>query len=185
MDPVEAVVARIGKAHGLRGEVTVQLHTDAPELRLVPGATFACEGLSGPPGSIAPDELTIQTVRVHNGVWLLAFAGYADRTAAEALRGGRLVVPAEAAREGGDADEDGWYEAELVGLAVYDDGGARIGEVTGLDVGAAQDRLRVRLTDGRSGLVPFVEALVPVVDVAAGRVVIDAPTGLFDLGADS
>jgi 16S rRNA processing protein RimM len=189
---VDTVVARIGKPHGLRGEVTVQLHTDNPQGRLVPGARFGCEGLSGPPGAIAPTELTIETVRVHNGVWLLAFEGYADRTAAEALRGGRLVLAAQdrgadggpddggAGADGGE-DEDGWYESELLGLAVYDVAGERVGEVTGLDVGIGQDRLAVRLTDGRSGLVPLVEALVPVLDPAAGRVVIDAPDGLFDL----
>lgn len=174
---MDTVVARIGRAHGLRGEVTVRLHTDNPQGRLQPGARFGCEGLSGPPGSIAPDELTIETVRVHNGTWLLSFEGYADRTAAEALRGGRLIGSTE------DDDSDGWYEAELVGLAVHDPSGARIGEVTALEVGAAQDRLGVRLTDGRTGLVPFVEALVPVVDVGAGHVVVDAPEGLFDLDA--
>ena len=65
--------------------------------------------------------------------------------------------------------------------AVFDPSGARVGTVTGLQIGAAQDRLEVALTDGRTGLVPFVEALVPVLDVAGGRVVIDAPDGLFDL----
>lgn len=172
---MDTVVARIGKAHGLRGEVTVQLHTDNPQARLVPGAHLRCEGLSGPTGSIAPDELTIETVRVHNGTWLLGFEGYADRAAAEALRGGWLVRVQE------EDDTDGWYEADLVGLAVHDTSGAVIGEVTGLEVGAAQDRLAVRLNDGRTGLVPFVEALVPEVDVPGGRVVLDPPEGLFDL----
>lgn len=181
---MDTVVARIGKAHGLRGEVTMQLHTDNPAERLMPGATFGVEGLTVSagaqdlPGLIAPTELTIETVRVHNGVWLLAFTGYADRTAAEALRGGRLVMAAA------EDETDGWYESELVGLAVQDRSGAPIGEVTGLEVGAAQDRLVVRLADGRTGLVPFVEALVPVVDVPGGRVVIDVPDGLFDLDAD-
>lgn len=173
---METVVARIGKAHGLRGEVTVRLHTDDPESRLVPGATFSCEGFSAPAGTRVPDELTLASVRVHNGIWLLGFEGHADRTAAEALRGGRLLMEIE------EEEGEGWYESELVGLAVFDPDGCRIGEVTGLEVGQAQDRLAVRLSDGRSGLVPFVEALVPVVDIEAGKVVADLPDGLFDLG---
>ncbi|MCB1254626.1 MAG: ribosome maturation factor RimM [Austwickia sp.] len=190
---MDTVVARIGRAHGLRGEVTVQLHTDNPQERLVSGATYAVAGLPHRPGPAegpgqprqpgqpgqtdqpAPSELTIETVRVHNGTWLLAFAGYADRSAAESLRGGRLLMASP------QDETDGWYESELVGLAVFDPSGARVGTVTGLQIGAAQDRLEVALTDGRTGLVPFVEALVPVLDVAGGRVVIDAPDGLFDL----
>ena len=65
---------------------------------------------------------------------------------------------------------------------MLDPSGAVLGEVAGLELGAAQDRLRVRLADGREGLVPFVAALVPEVDVEGGRVVVDAPAGLFDLG---
>lgn len=166
---MDSVVARIGKAHGLRGEVTVQLHTDDPHDRLVPGRVFAVEGLPG----VA--QLTLAGARVHNGVWLLLFEGHGDRSAAEALRGGRLMIEAQ------EDDSDGWYESQLVGLVVFDASGAEIGRVDGLQVGAAQDRLRVRCNDGRVGEVPFVEALVPVVDVEAGRVVIDAPEGLFDL----
>ncbi|MBW3084518.1 Ribosome maturation factor RimM [Austwickia sp. TVS 96-490-7B] len=172
----DTVVARIGKAHGLRGEVTVRLHTDHPEERFRPGAVFTWDGADAPAAPAGLDQLTVASARVHNGIWLLSFEGCADRSAAEALRGGRLRFAVE------EDNTDGWYEAELVGLQVKDVSGEVIGEVMGLDMGAAQDRLDVRLTDGRRGLVPFVEALVPVVDVPAGHVVIDAPEGLFDLG---
>lgn len=167
---MDTVVARIGKSHGLHGEVTVQVHTDNPQERLAVGTSYDVAGLA------AVTQLTIAGTRVHNGTWLVAFEGHTDRSAAEALRGGRLM--------GVQAmdDSDGWYESELLGLPVYDPSGAMIGKVTGLDVGAAQDRLAIRLEDGRSGLVPLVAALVPEVDVPGRRVVIDAPNGLFDLG---
>ena len=167
---MSAVVARIGKPHGLRGEVTVRLHTDAPEERFTLGATFVTE----------PDRgmLTLVSTRVHQGVWLLGFEEAADRTAAEALRGTRLLV-----EEGEASEEDAWYEDDLVGLEVRDPEGTRIGEVVGLDVRPAQDLLAVRLLDGRTGDVPFVRALVPVVAVEGDdpHVVLDAPPGLFDL----
>lgn len=201
--PAQVVVARIGRPHGLRGEVTVQLHTDSPRSRFVPGATFGSEPDLG--------RLTMRSARVHQGVWLLAFEGHGDRDAAQALRGTRLTLPREDSspeqdlgreqeqnrdpgrdrvpasmtdlsgqEHSGDVDE-GWYPQELAGLSVYDPDGHRIGEVVRLELRGPQDLLEVQLDDGRSGRVPFVMALVPVVDPAGGRVVIDPPPGLFDL----
>jgi 16S rRNA processing protein RimM len=172
------VVARVGRPHGLRGEVTVRLHTDEPERRLAVGAVLATEA---PPGSGVPRELTVRSTRVHRGIWLVAFDEVPDRTGAEGLRGTRLVLDADDAPAVED-EEDVFGEEELVGLTVVDTEGTALGEVAGLELGAAQDRLRVRLADGREGLVPIVAALVPEVDVAGGRVVVDAPAGLFDLG---
>ncbi len=172
------VVARVGKPHGLRGEVTVRLHTDEPERRLGVGTVLATEA---EPGSGVPRELTVRSTRVHRGIWLVAFEEVPDRTGAEGLRGTHLVVDADDADAAAD-DEDVFTEDELVGMAVLDPSGATVGEVTGLELGSAQDRLLVRLADGREGRVPFVAALVPEVDVAGRRVVVDAPAGLFDLG---
>ena len=171
------VVARIGKPHGLNGEVTVQLHTTDPDARLAVGAVLDTEAASG---TGVPRALSVRSTRVHNGIWLVAFEEIPDRTGAESLRGTRLVVegPAPVA----DEEDDVWAEADLVGLRVVDPQGAVLGEVAGLVVGAAQDRLVVRLPDGRSAEVPFVEAIVPEVDVEGGRVVLDAPPGLLDLG---
>lgn len=167
---MQVLVARVGKAHGLRGEVTVRLHTDAPQVRFAPGTVLTAE----PP---AHGPLTVSHARLHNGVWLVTFEQASDRTAAEALRGTRLFADIEDE----ELQDEGWYESDLVGLAVLDPTGARIGVVTSLEVRPAQDLLGVRLDDGRTGLVPFVEALVPEVDVSAGHVVVDAPEGLFDL----
>lgn len=166
----DVVVARIGKAHGLKGEVTVQLHTDNPEERFVPGAVFATEpAASGP--------LTVRIARMHNGIQLLGFAETTDRTGAEALRGIKLV----AAPDRADEADDGWYEEDLVGLAVVLTDGTAVGTVTALHMRPAQDLLVIEKVAGGTAYVPLVEEIVPEVDLEAGRVVIDPPTGLLDL----
>jgi 16S rRNA processing protein RimM len=174
------LVARIGKPHGLRGEVTVQTHTDDPEARFAPGVSYTTEAA---PGSGVPRALTLRSARLHLKTWLLGFEEIPDRTGAESLRGTRLFIDAEAAAEAAE-DDDAWYEDELVGLAAVDPTGATLGEVTGLRTGAAQDQLVLRLADGAEALVPFVEAIVPEVDVEGGRVVVDAPPGLLELNAE-
>ncbi|MCE1178813.1 MAG: ribosome maturation factor RimM [Micrococcales bacterium] len=173
------VVARIGKAHGLRGEVTVQLHTDDPEARFEIGTAFETEAA---PGSGVPRALTLRSTRVHNGIWLLAFEEIPDRTGAESLRGTRLLL--DVAEEAGDDDGEGWYESELVGLAAVDPAGEAIGTVEALETGAAQDLLVLSLAGGGRAWVPFVEAIVPEVDTEAGRVVVDAPPGLLELNLE-
>ena len=175
------LVARIGKPHGLRGEVTVQTHTDDPEARFAPGAVYATEAA---PGSGVPRALTLRSARLHQKIWLLGFEEIGERTSAESLRGTRLFIDAEAAAEAAADEDDAWYEDELVGLTAVDPAGAPLGEVTGLRTGAAQDQLVLRLTGGSEALVPFVAAIVPEVDVEGGRVVVDAPPGLLELNAD-
>ena len=172
------VIARIGKPHGLLGEVTVQLHTDEPERRLAVGTVIDTEATSG---TGVPPALTVRSTRVHNGVWLVGFEEIPDRTGAESLRGTRLVVDAADVHPAADED-DVFTEEQLRGLAVVDPAGTVLGEVGGLELGAAQDRLVILLPDGREAQVPFVAALVPEVDLEAGRVVVDAPPGLLDLG---
>ncbi len=180
MDPVTdpTVIARIGKPHGLNGEVTVQLHTDEPERRLGVGTVIDTEATTG---TGVPRALTIRSTRVHNGVWLVGFEEIPDRTGAESLRGTRLVVDADELADDGPAEDDVFGEAELVGLRAVSPSGEVLGEVASLEVGAVQDRLGVRLPDGRLARVPFVEALVPEVDVEGGTVVLDLPAGLLDL----
>jgi 16S rRNA processing protein RimM len=172
------VIARIGKPHGLHGEVTVQLHTDEPERRLAVGAALDTQAATG---TGVPRALTVRSTRVHNGVWLVAFEEIPDRTGAESLRGTRLVIDGDDALPAED-DDDVFTEEQLRGLTVVDPAGTVLGQVGGLELGAAQDRLVVLLPDGRQAQVPFVAALVPTVDLEAGRVVVDAPPGLLDLG---
>ena len=167
---MQVVVARIGKAHGLKGEVTVQVLTGSADERFVPGTTFVTEPLDAGP-------MVLRSARDHNGVLLLGFEGTDDRSGAEALRGIKLL--ADALED--DGDEDTWYERDLVGLKAVTVGGDEVGEVIALRSGSAQDLLVLRLTDGREALVPFVTALVPEVDIEGGRVVLDPPAGLLDL----
>ena len=109
--------------------------------------------------------------------WYLTFEGVADRTAAEELRGTELRVELEDLDE--PAEEDAWYPTSSRACASSSADGTVVGEVTGLEHLPAQDALVVRETNGAESLVPFVTAIVPVVDVPGGRVVIDPPAGLL------
>ena len=169
---MELTVARIGRAHGLRGEVRLDVRTDDPASRLQVG-----ERLTTVPASAGP--LTLDGVRTQNGAWYVRFAEASDRTAAEALRGVELVVEVHASDE-----EDAWYPHELAGLRAELADGTVVGTVEGLDPSPAHDLLVVRETGGERTLVPFVRAIVPVVDVPGGRVVLDPPGGLLARDAD-
>lgn len=175
-------VARVGRAHGLRGEVTVEVRTDVPERRFVPGAEFRVDpdGAHPPrgvPARAVPSTLVLESVRDHNGVLLLGFEHITDRASAEALRG--VLLQAQLPDDGQDEEEDAWFDHQLVGLSVVDPEGRPLGDVVDVEHPGAQDRLVVRRPDGELRLVPFVTALVPVVDVRGGRVVVDAPPGLL------
>jgi len=171
------VVARIGRAHGIKGEVTVEVRTDAPDQRFVPGAVLlVAPPRSGSPLPGRPATLTLETVRDHNGILLLGFAGVSDRNQAEALRGAVL----EAELPDASDEEDAWYDHELIGLKAVDPSGTALGDVVAVEHSGAQDLLVVRRPDGVRRLVPFVTAIVPAVDVAAGHLVIDAPAGLIE-----
>jgi 16S rRNA processing protein RimM len=171
---VEVVVGRIGKPHGLRGEVTVGVRTDEPERRFAPGSTLRAEP---PPGSASSlRTLTVVGARRHQSALLVAFEELPDRTAAEGARG--IVLHASIPADESPEDPDEYYDHQLVGLAAYDVDGTPLGTVAGLVHGGAQDLLRVDTPDGREALVPFVKALVPEVDLAGGRVVIADRPGL-------
>ncbi|UZN04831.1 ribosome maturation factor RimM [Cellulomonas sp. S1-8] len=168
-------VARIGRPHGLRGEVALDVRTDAPETRFVVGARFVTE----PAG---PGPLEIEGLREAQGRWYATFVRVPDRSAAEALRGVALLVESDDDPD----DDDGWYPHELVGLrAEHALDGRVLGEVIGLEHLPAHDVLVLREPDGARTLVPFVEAMVPVVDVAGGRVVLDPPGGLLAADAEN
>ncbi len=156
-ETVDVLVGTIGRAHGLRGEVSVHVRTDEPERRFTPGASLR----------VGDRPRTVASARWHSGTLLLGLEGVTDRTAAEALRGRELWadVPADEA----PADEGEYWDRQLVGLEVLDAAGAvagTIGEVLHLP---AHEVLGVR-TSGGDRLVPFVSEVVPVVDLEAGHV---------------
>jgi 16S rRNA processing protein RimM len=164
---MQLVVGTIGRANGLRGEVAIDVRSDSPETRLAIGTVLATD----PPG-VGP--LTIDRARHNAERWVVGFREVTDRTGAEALRGVALVVDSEDSE-----DEDAWYPHELAGLRVELLDGTVVGEVVGLQPFPAQDALVVRETSGARTLVPFVRAIVPVVDVPGGRIVLDPPAGLL------
>ncbi|WP_284536783.1 ribosome maturation factor RimM [Nocardioides sp. T2.26MG-1] len=174
MESIEVLVGRIGKPHGLRGEVTLDVRTDEPDRRFAPGTVLRAEPPRG--SAFAQRELTVATMRWHQSTLLVHFEGIPDRSAAEAARGILLhaTIPADASPD----DPDEFYDHQLIGLAAYDVSGAALGEVTGLVHGGAQDLLTIRTPDGRDALVPFVKALVPEVDLAAHRLVVADRPGL-------
>ncbi|WP_059011700.1 ribosome maturation factor RimM [Streptomyces specialis] len=168
---MQLVVARIGRAHGIKGEVSVEVRTDEPELRLAPGAVLATD-----PPEVGP--LTVADGRVHSGRLLLRFAGVADRTAAEALRNTLLLAEVDPEAQPDDPEE--FYDHQLVGLDVVTADGARVGPVTEIAHLPGQDLLIVERETGGEVLIPFVSEIVPDIDLAARRMVVVPPPGLLD-----
>ncbi len=163
---MELTVARVGRPHGLRGEVVLDVRTDDPQ-RLAPGSVLATQ-----PPDVGP--LTVLSRRTQQDRTIVRFVEAADRTAVEALRGVELVIDAQASDE-----EDAWYSHELAGLRAEGLGGESYGTIEGLEPAPAHDLLVLREPDGARTLIPFVRAIVPVVDVPGGRVVLDPPGGLL------
>ncbi len=168
---MQLVVARIGRAHGIKGEVTVEVRTDEPELRLGPGAVLTTD-----PASVGP--LTIETGRVHSGRLLLRFAGVRDRTGAEALRNTLLIadVDPDELPEG----EDEYYDHQLMDLDVVTVDGTGVGRITEISHLASQDLFVVERPDGSEVLIPFVQEIVTEIDLEEQRAVVDPPPGLID-----
>lgn len=173
-DDIEVVVGRIGKPHGIRGEVTLDVRTDEPDRRFAPGTTLRAEAPAG--ADRRPTALTVERARWHQRTLLVTFEELADRNAAEAVRG--TVLFATIGHDELPEDPEEYYDHQLVGLAVVDLDGTPLGEVKAVVHGSAQDLLTVRTPDGRDALVPFVSALVPEVDLEAGRVVVADRPGL-------
>jgi 16S rRNA processing protein RimM len=170
-ESVDVVVGRIGKPHGIRGEVTVEVRTDEPDRRFAVGTAIRTEP---PRGSAAPwPSLTVAATRWHQSTLLVRFEELGDRTSAESARG--VLLHADVAADESPDDPDEYYDHQLVGLAAEDVDGRALGQVNAVLHGA-QDLLQIRTPDGRDALVPFVSALVPEVDLAGGRlVVVDRP----------
>ena len=176
---MRVIVGRIGRPHGIRGEVVIGVRTDEPDLRFAVGSVVDASRSAEDDLPADRVPLKVATVRWHSGQLLVGFAGIADRTAAGELTGGWLSVDTSELPETGDPDE--FRDHELIGLSVRTTSGDPVGEVTDV-LHYGQDLLVVRRV-GRHPqecLVPFVKAIVPEVDVRAGVIVIDPPRGLLD-----
>jgi 16S rRNA processing protein RimM len=189
---MQVVVGRIRRAHGIRGDLAVEVRTDEPDRRFAVGNVLVTD-----PADRGP--LTITASRWHSGMFLITFAEVKDRTAAEELRGTWLVM--DSADIGSTGDPDEFYDHELIGLSAVTVTGQPVGVVT--DVRHhGQDLLVIAPANATAPgngsppadetapgngtaaraelLIPFVTAIVPEVDVPAGRLVIDPPPGLLD-----
>jgi 16S rRNA processing protein RimM len=161
------VVGRIGRAHGLKGEVFVEPRTDEPGRRFAAGRVLRT----------GTGSLTVAGSRTHSGRLVVSFEEIDGRNAAEAARGTELSCLVDPEEMPEDPEE--FYDHQLIGLRVETTSGDHVGELERVQHGAAQDLLVIR-TPGREVLFPFVSAFVPEVDVPGGRIVIDDLPGLLE-----
>mgnify|MGYP003331267472 CR=1 FL=1 len=162
------VVGRIGRAHGVRGEATIEVRTDDPDARFPVGASLHTD-----PAEKGP--LTIVSGRVHNGILLLGFAGITDRTAVEKLRNTLLLAEVDIDAESSD---DLYHIAQIKGCSVFLENGTEVGVVTDVLELPAQDTLVIETSSGER-LVPFVTSMVPTIDIENKKLVISPPEGLL------
>jgi 16S rRNA processing protein RimM len=175
---MQLVIGRISRPHGVRGEVIVDVRTDDPGPRFAAGSVIATE-----PATAGP--LSVTRSRWHSGRLLVQFKGFEDRTGADTLRGVMLLVDSAELEDVDDPDE--FRDHQLIGLRVLTVAGEQIGTVSDV-LHYGQDLLVVAGSGDRTGseiMIPFVAAIVPVVDLDAGELRVDPPTGLLDPDAAS
>jgi len=165
VEPERLVVGRIAKAHGIRGEVAIDVLSDEPA-RFAPGARVF----------VGERALTVATSRAHHDRLLVRFDDVPDRSAAEALQGAELTIPADEA--GALDDEWSFYPHQLAGLTVTDEDGHTLGTMDRVDESPSADLWVVR-AHGREVLVPAVRDIVIRVDLDAQTIVLRPPEGLF------
>ncbi|MEV4735300.1 MULTISPECIES: ribosome maturation factor RimM [unclassified Microbacterium] len=165
-------VGRLVKAHGLKGALKLELYTDNPERRFVPGAEFTLQVPEASPWH--GKTVTVREYRVMNGNPVVFLDDVDDRSAAEGLVRAILWIDQDA----DEVEDNAWFDHQLVGLDVVRDD-VVIGRVARVEHMPAQDLLIVKAGE-QEVMVPFVEAIVPTVDVSAGRVIVTPPAGLFE-----
>jgi 16S rRNA processing protein RimM len=170
---MDLVVGRVVKAHGVTGELVVDVRTDDPEHRFAPGASLRARPKGG-----TERRLVVDSARPHGGRLLVRLDGVADRDGADALRGALFLV--DSAELPPIEDPDEFYDHQLEGLRVRTTAGADVGTVAEVLHTAAGELLSVR-TEDREVLVPFVGAIVASVSLADQVIEIDPPEGLLDL----
>ena len=165
------VVGRIGRAHGVHGEATIEIRTDLPDERFVVGARLETDPATNGP-------LTIESARDHNGILLLTFQGINDRTAIEKVRDTLLLADVDMSDEA--AFEDEYHVQQLIGCAVVLQSGTKIGELSDVLNLPGQDVLAIKGDRGEI-LIPFIAEFVPEVDIENRRIVVVPPEGLLEL----
>ncbi|MGI0521549.1 ribosome maturation factor RimM [Microbacterium maritypicum] len=165
-------VGRLVKAHGLKGGLKLELYTDNPEGRFVPGAGFTLQVPEASPWH--GKEITVREYRVMNGNPVVFFDDVEDRDAADSLVRAILWIDQDV----DEVEDDAWFDHQLVGLDVVRDD-TLVGRVVRVEHFPAQDLLIVKAGENEV-MVPFVSAIVPTVDVQAGRVIVTPPPGLFE-----
>ncbi|MGV0626547.1 ribosome maturation factor RimM [Mycolicibacter minnesotensis] len=171
---MDLTVGRVVKAHGISGEIVVDVRTDDPELRFAPGAILRARKTGVP-----QRDYVVEGARPHGMRMLVRLAGVGDRNGADALRGSLFVV--DSAELPPITEPDTYYDHQLEGLAASTVAGEPLGTVAEVLHTAAGELLAIKRTDGRELLVPFIAAFVPSVSLAERTVVIDPPDGLLDL----
>jgi 16S rRNA processing protein RimM len=172
---MELVVGRVARAHGVTGEVVVDIRTDDPDTRFAPGTTLRARPSRGGPER----DYVVDSAREHSGRLLVRLDGVADRNAAEALKGTVFLVDTADLPPIEDPDE--FYDHQLEGLQVVTTTGTTVGFVAEVLHTAAGELLSVSSEDGEV-LVPFVSAIVTSVSLADHTIEIDPPEGLLELG---
>lgn len=171
---MELVVGRIAKAHGVTGELVVDVRTDDPDARFVVGNTLRLRRSRG----VGEDAVVVESVRPHGARLLVRLRGVGDRDAADALRGALFLVDSADLPPISDPDE--FYDHQLEGLRVRTVDGCEVGTIAEVLHTPGGELLSVRAADGEV-LVPFVSAIVTAVSLEGGTVEIDPPEGLLDL----
>ncbi|MEJ7651531.1 MAG: ribosome maturation factor RimM [Nakamurella sp.] len=172
---MQVLVGRIGRPHGVKGGVTVDVRTDDPKSRFAAGSVLATDPASAGPLTVAGSGRSGQ-------IQIVFFEGFLDREAAESLRGVLLVMEGEELTPPDDPDE--FYDHQLIGLAAVHIDGRALGEIADVLHPPAAPVLVIRgeLSPEKAGddvLVPFVSAIVPTVDLEGRHCVIDPPDGMF------
>jgi 16S rRNA processing protein RimM len=170
---MDLTVGWVVKPHGTSGELVVAPRTDSPDERFAPGAAVT----AAPEGGLRR-SLTVQSARPHQGRLLVRFAEAEGRDAAEELWRAELLVDSQHLPPTEDPEE--FHDHELEGLQVRTVEGAVIGVVSGVRHGHGPELLAVDTGQGEA-LVPFVQQIVPVVDLVAGTLTIDPPEGLLEM----
>ena len=167
---MDLVVGRLGRPHGVHGEISVEVRTDEPELRFAKGSKLSVKESN--------NQLTVLSSRWHQEKMLVKFEEITDRDLANEIKGKTLTIKIDP--NSIETKKDQYYEFQLAGLKVIDKNGKTLGQIKEVITNLAQDLLVVETVDKREVLVPFVKQIVTTVDLDKKIVIMDPPTGLFD-----